>query len=199
MSERKASIKRETGETRVTIELNIDGTGDYQIQTGLGMLDHLLAQMAKHGLFDITLGATGDLKVDEHHTVEDIAISLGKALSQALGERRGISRMGHAIVPMDEALALAAVDISGRGYVVVEAEFIDRKIGDLPSDLVGHFLQSLASEARLNLHVRLFAGANDHHKAEAIFKALGRALNQATRLEERLSGRIPSTKGHIET
>ena len=198
MKPRKAALKRETGETGIEVELDLDGSGRYEIDTGLKMLDHLLAQIARHGLFDLRIKARGDLALDEHHTVEDVAITLGRALAQALGERQGIARMGHAIVPLDEALAQVAVDLSGRGYAVVEASFTDKRLGELPSDLIRHFLESFALEGRLNLHARLLAGSNDHHKAEALFKALAKALKDATRPEERLKGQVPSTKGVIE-
>lgn len=199
MANRMATVKRETRETKVTVEIDIDGVGKSQISTGIGMLDHLLEQLARHGRFDIKIDAEGDLKVNEHHTVEDIAISLGKAFNKALGERKGIFRMGHAIVPMDDALALVAVDIGGRSYAVVEASFTKEYIGELPTELISHFLRSFATEARLDLHARLLSGDDDHHKAEAIFKALARALDDATRVDERICGEIPSTKGIIES
>ncbi len=198
MSKRSAIVTRTTKETRVSIELDVDGSGEFDIQTGIGMLDHLLSHVAKHGVFDITLRATGDLHVDQHHTVEDVAITLGQALSQAIGERKGIVRMGYAVVPMDEALALVAVDLSGRGYAVVDVPFEEWETDELKTGLVRHFLESFASEARLNLHARLLAGKDDHHKAEAVFKALGRALSDATRIEPRRAGKVPSTKGVIE-
>ncbi|MCL0102730.1 imidazoleglycerol-phosphate dehydratase HisB [Dehalococcoidia bacterium] len=194
MAKRVAVIKRETSETKIDLELDIDGTGAFEIDTGVGMLDHLLAQVAKHGRFDIKIRAKGDLEVNEHHTVEDVGISLGLAFKQALGERKGIVRMGHAIVPMDEALALVAVDLSGRGCGKVEVSFDKEYIGELPTGLVGHFLESFASEGRLNLHAKLLAGRNDHHKVEALFKALARALDEATRIDERVMGEVPSTK-----
>jgi imidazoleglycerol-phosphate dehydratase len=160
------------------------------------MLDHLLEQVARHGLFDITIEASGDLHVNEHHTVEDVGICLGQALGQALGERRGIVRMGHAIVPMDEALALVAVDLGGRGYAAVDMDFTSDRIGQLPTEMIGHLLEACAIEGRFNLHVRVPAGTNDHHKAEAVFKALARALGDATRIDPRISD-IPSTKGKL--
>jgi imidazoleglycerol-phosphate dehydratase len=196
MAERKATVTRETAETNVRIELNIDGSGQFEITTGIRMFDHLLTQLAQHGVFDIKLSATG---ADQHHVVEDVAISLGKALNQALGEKRGITRMAHAIVPMDEALAAVAVDVGGRTYSVFEASFNEANIGDLEADLVRHFLVSFASEARINLHAKVLTGVNDHHKAEALFKALGRALDSATKIDERIWGRIPSTKEVIES
>lgn len=198
MTQRKASQKRETKETSVLVELDLDGKGDAAVDTGIGMLDHLLTLLARHSSFDLRVQASGDVHIDPHHTVEDVAIVLGKALNQALGEKKGIIRMSHAIVPFDEALALVAVDLSGRGYAVVEAQFTSDKIGGLPTDLVPHFLHSLAIEGRMNLHVRLMAGTNDHHRAEVIIKALARALSQATRIDPLTEGRIPSTKGTLE-
>lgn len=199
MDKRRAIIKRGTGETKVSVELTIDGTGRFEVKTGIGMLDHLLAQLCRHGLFDITIKALGDLNVDQHHTVEDIAISLGRAFHQALGERRGIVRMGHALVPMDEALAMVAVDFGGRGYAVIDTSFDEERIGGLSANLISHFLESFALEARLNLHATVLRGSNDHHKAEALFKALGRALDTATRIDPRIAGQIPSTKEVIDS
>jgi imidazoleglycerol-phosphate dehydratase len=195
---RLAVIERKTGETTVNVELDIDGTGAFEIDTGVGMLNHLLAQVAKHGRFDIKIKAKGDLAVNEHHTVEDVGISLGLAFRQALGERKGIVRMGHALVPMDEALALVAVDLSGRGCGEVEVSFDKKYIGKLPTDLVAHFLESFASEGGISLHAKLLAGRNDHHKAEALFKALARALDEATRIDERIMGEVPSTKDVLD-
>ncbi len=197
MSARRATVTRETKETSVVVELDIDGTGQTEVSTGVGFLDHLLAQIAKHGLFDLTVKAKGDLHIDPHHTVEDVAIMLGRAFDQALGERKGIVRMGHAVVPLDESLSLVAVDISGRGYAVIDLPFSGLSLGDLPSTLIRHFLEALALEARMNVHVRLLAGIDDHHKAEATFKALARALDEATRIDPRRVGEVPSTKGVI--
>jgi len=195
MTERKATVARETAETNIKVELNIDGSGQFQITTGMRMFDHLLSHLAQHGVFDIKISASGP---DQHHVVEDVAISLGKAFNQALGKKQGIVRMAHAVVPMDEALAQVAVDIGGRVYSVIEADFDEASIGDLDADLVRHFLVSLASEAKINLHAKVLSGINDHHKAEALFKALARALDSATRIDERIAGRIPSTKEVIE-
>ena len=195
MTDRTATIERKTKETDVTLELNIDGSGKWEINTGIGMFDHLLAQLAKHGVFDITISATGD---DQHHLVEDVAICLGKALNEALGEKRGIVRMADTAVPMDEALVGTAVDISGRGYGVFDLQFEDNDMAGLSTDLIRHFLESFASEARINLHANIIYGTNDHHKAEALFKALGRALDIATRIDERIGGELPSTKGLLE-
>jgi imidazoleglycerol-phosphate dehydratase len=198
MSTRTATIRRETGETKIEITLDLDGRGRAQVSTGVGFLDHMLTALARHARFDLAVQATGDLHVDEHHTVEDVGIALGRALGEALGDRAGITRMGHAIVPMDEALALVAVDIGGRGYFVFEGSFDTPRIGQMATSLVPHFLESLALEARMNLHARLLSGRDDHHRAEALFKALARALHQATRLDPTLAGDVPSTKGTID-
>jgi imidazoleglycerol-phosphate dehydratase len=195
MAERKATVTRETAETNVRVALNIDGSGQFEITTGMRMFDHLLTQLAQHGIFDIKISASGP---DQHHVIEDVAIALGKAFNQALGDKQGITRMAHAVVPMDEALAAVAVDIGGRVYSVIEVAFNEANIGDMDADLVRHFLVSLASEAKINLHAKVLSGINDHHKAEALFKALGRALDSATRIDERILGRIPSTKEVIE-
>ena len=159
------------------------------------MFDHLLAQVAQHGIFDIKISATGD---DHHHLVEDVALCLGRALGKALGEKRGIIRMADATVPMDDALVTVIVDISGRGYTVLDLPFDDNDMAGFATDLIRHFLESLAAEARLNLHALVVYGANDHHKAEALFKALGRALDTATRMDKRISGELPSTKELLE-
>ena len=195
MTDRLATVKRETKETNISLELNIDGSGKCEVDTGISMFNHLLEQVARHGVFDIKLSATGD---DQHHLVEDVAICLGRALGKALGEKRGIVRMADATVPMDDALAMVAVDISGRGYTVLELPFSDNDMAGFPTDLIRHFLESFAIEARLNLHARVVYGVNDHHKAEALFKALGRALDDATRIDERISGKLPSTKELLE-
>ena len=197
MAKRRAKVSRETKETKVTVELNLDGSGEAKVETGIGMLDHLISQVAKHGAIDITLTASGDLLVDEHHTAEDVGLALGRALEEALGDRAGIVRMADATVPLDEALASVALDLGGRGYAVVDAAWTGERIGELPSDLVGHIVWSLASEARMTVHARVLLGVNDHHKAEALFKALGRALGEAVRLDPRRSG-APSTKGTLK-
>jgi imidazoleglycerol-phosphate dehydratase len=195
MTERKATVARETAETNVKVELNIDGSGQFQITAGIRMFDHLLSHIAQHGVFDIKISASGP---DQHHVVEDVAISLGKAFNQALGKKQGIVRMAHAVVPMDEALAEVAVDIGGRVYSVIEADFNEANVGDLDADLIRHFLVSFASEAKINLHAKVLSGINDHHKAEALFKALARALDSATRIDERILDKIPSTKEVID-
>ena len=195
MAKRKATVQRTTQETNISLELNLDGTGKYEIKTGIKMLDHLLSQTVKHGRFDLKGIVSGD---DEHHITEEIAICLGKAFNEALGEKLGIVRMGDATVPMDESLATVAVDLSGRGYCVLQAEFTKNDLRGFESDLIRHFLESFAAEGRVNLHARVLYGINDHHKAEALFKALGRALDMATRIDERTSGLVPSTKAKIE-
>jgi len=195
MKSRTATIKRETTETKVSLELAVDGTGQAKISTGIKMFDHLLSQTVKHGRFNLRVSASGD---DAHHVIEDVAICLGKAFGEALGDKRGIIRMADAAVPMDDALAAVVVDISGRGYSVLELPFADNDMAGFPTDLIRHFLESLAIEARLNLHANIFYGTNDHHKAEALFKALGRALDMATGLDKRISGELPSTKGRLE-
>jgi imidazoleglycerol-phosphate dehydratase len=195
MTNRKAIITRETKETAIKVELNIDGKSQYQITTGIRFLDHMLAQLAQHGVFDLKVSATGS---DQHHVVEDVAISLGKAFNQALGNRQGIVRMSHAIVPMDDVLAMVALDIGGRGYSVIDMSFTHPIISEMPADLINHFLVSFASEAKINIHAKVMSGVNDHHKAEAVFKALARALDTATRIDERIATITPSTKDVIE-
>jgi imidazoleglycerol-phosphate dehydratase len=191
---RKASVKRDTRETNISLELDIDGTGSWAITTGIKMFDHLLSQTAKHGLFNIKLYASGD---DIHHIVEDVAICLGKAFGEALGEKRGIVRMADATVPMDETLVTVALDISGRGYPVLKMDFDGDDIAGLPTELIKHFLESFAIEARMNLHATILYGSNDHHKAEAVFKALGRALDAATRIDPRIANELPTTKAFL--
>jgi imidazoleglycerol-phosphate dehydratase len=197
---RKAEVRRETRETRIDVVLNVDGRGLYEIATGLGFLDHMLGHIAAHGLFDLTVRAEGDLEVDAHHTVEDVALALGTAFDRALGERRGLVRMGSAYVPMDETLGFVAVDLSGRPYAVVDVNWTGDTVGGLrdggiPVTLWAHFFESLAVTMRANIHARVLYGRDDHHKAEALFKALGRSLDAATRIEPRRQGAVPSTKG----
>jgi imidazoleglycerol-phosphate dehydratase len=193
-SPRRATVQRATTETDVAVRLDLDGGGRCRAETGLGFFDHMLAQVAAHGLFDLEVEARGDLAVDGHHTVEDVAISLGQALDRALGDRRGLARMGQAYAPLDEALARVVVDLSGRPYAVVDARFDAARIGALETDLVIHFFETLAVHGRLALHAQVLYGRNDHHRAEALFKALGRALDAASRLDPRRQG-VPSTKG----
>ena len=194
VSARRAVVRRETRETDVSVELTLEGSGRYQVSTGIGMLDHMLEQLARHGLFDITVEARGDIERDPHHLVEDVGLVLGQALNEALGERRGITRFGHAIVPLDEALVMVAVDLGGRGHAGIQLNFEREMLGQLPTENIGHFLAAFASEGRLNLHVRELAGENDHHRVEAAFKALALSLRQAVTIDVRSAGEIPSTK-----
>jgi imidazoleglycerol-phosphate dehydratase len=198
MTERRKGVARETKETKVYVQMFLDGTGETTVNTTIGMFDHLLSQIGRHGVIDLDVGAKGDTHVDEHHLVEDVGLALGKCLDEALGDREGIVRMADATVPLDEALASVAVDLSGRGYAVVDVAWTGDRVGELPVDLLSHFLWSFASEGKLNINARVLAGVNDHHKAEALFKALGRALGQATRLDPRRAGAAPSTKGTLK-
>jgi imidazoleglycerol-phosphate dehydratase len=195
MDTRTATIERITGETSVQLTLAIDGSGKADVVTGIGFLDHMLTLWARHGLFDLHVRTEGDLHVDEHHTAEDTCICLGQAIDRALGERGGLVRTAHSFVPMDEALALVAVDLGGRPYCVVDAAFVTPRVGQLGTDLVAHLFESVAVHGRMNLHARVFYGVNDHHKIEALFKAFGRAFDAATRIDPRLAGAVPSTKG----
>jgi imidazoleglycerol-phosphate dehydratase len=195
MKSRTASVSRETSETTVRVELMLEGTGQSRMSTGIRMFDHLLTQISRHGLFDLNVSASGD---NQHHVVEDVAICLGRALNEALGDKAGIVRMAQAIVPMDEALSLVAIDVSGRGAAYVSAPFTAAAIGDLESDMVRHFLLTFASEAKLTLHARVECGENDHHKAESLFKALARALDMCCALDPRRAGQVPSSKGVLE-
>ncbi len=194
---RVAEFSRKTNETDISISLNLDGIGKTDISTGFGFVDHLLQNFALHGLFDLRLQAQGDYHVDPHHTVEDVAIVLGSAFDRALGERKGIVRMADFFTPMDESLAHVVVDLSGRPYAVIHVEWKTPAIAQIPTSLLTHFLESFAVAARCNLHARLLYGRDDHHQAEALFKALGRALEKATRIDPRRAERIPSTKGSL--
>lgn len=195
---RQATITRKTKETIVECELHLDGTGRAKIDTGIGFFDHMLHHLAFHGLFDLNIKAQGDLHVDEHHTIEDVGIVFGQALAKALDDRKGITRMGVSYVPMDEALARVVVDLSGRPYTVFEAEWDTPLIGSMPTSLVEHIFESIAFHGRLNLHAKVFYGRDDHHKAEALFKAFGRSLRQAVTLDPARAD-IPSTKGTLTT
>jgi imidazoleglycerol-phosphate dehydratase len=197
MIDRVVKAKRETQEVKIELILNLDGKGHHVINTGIGMFDHMLSQLSKHGLFDLSIHAIGDLNVSSHHTVEDVAIVLGKAFNDALGDKKGLVRMAHAFVPMDESLAMVAIDISGRGYAQVDVTFTTTKIGELSTDLIRHFFESFAIESKINIHALILSGKNDHHKTEALFKALGRSLCLATRIEPRITDEFPSTKGII--
>jgi len=194
---RKAKIERKTKETDIKAELDLDGTGNYAVNTSIPFLDHMLSLMCKHGLFDLTIKAKGDLEIDDHHTVEDTGIVLGKAVKQALGEMKGINRYGQASVPMDEALATVCLDISGRAYLVYRVELAKkRKLKEFDPDLIEDFLQAFASNAGITLHAVVPYGRNTHHIIEGVFKALGRALRQAVAIDSRVNG-VPSTKGML--
>lgn len=195
---RSAVIARKTAETDIRIRLDLDGRGEHSIATGIAFLDHMLAQVARHGRVDLAVEASGDLQVDLHHTVEDVGIALGDAVSQALGDKAGIARYGAARVPMDESLASVVVDLSGRPYLVFQApQIAGERIGDFDASLVREFFLGLTNHLRANLHVRVEYGQNPHHMVEAAFKALGRALDQATRQDPRVAGVVPSTKGSL--
>ncbi len=192
---RKADIKRKTGETNITLSLNLDGNGQGEINTGCGFLDHMLTLFKKHGTFDLTIKAKGDINVDYHHTVEDVGICLGMAFKQALGDKAGIVRYGDTTLPMDEALILTAVDISGRGFFVKDLYIKSNKVGDFDTELVEEFLIAFAMNSSITLHVRQLSGSNAHHIIEGIFKSLARTLKKAVSIDSALNGQIPSTKG----
>ena len=194
--ERTASVKRTTKETDIEIILNLDGTGKADIQTGIGFFDHMLEGFARHGLFDLTVRAKGDLEVDCHHTVEDTGIVLGTAIIQALGDKAGICRYGNLMLPMDETLILCAVDLSGRPYLNFDAAFTPGRIGDLDTEMIREFFYAVSYSAKMNLHLKMLDGGNNHHIAEALFKGFGRALLQAVRKEERIEGAW-TTKGTL--
>lgn len=196
MSERVAVVKRETGETRIEVRLNLDGAGVARCRTGLGFLEHMLALLARHARIDIEIEAQGDLQVDEHHLTEDLGIALGQALNQALGERKGITRYGFALLPMDEVLLASALDLGGRFAFLCDYRPQREKVGDLPTELVPHFFRSLAAEARVNLHFRFLSqGENEHHRIEAMFKGFARSLRMACRIDADFPDQVPSTKG----
>jgi len=197
MSDRTASISRKTKETDIELTLNLDGTGQVSAETGIGFLDHMLDHLGKHSLTDLTVRATGDLAVDDHHTAEDVAICLGQAIAEALGEKAGIRRYGSAAVPMDEALANVALDLSGRPALVFNVRFAGEKIGTFDTQLVEEFLRGMANRCGMNLHVTVPTGSNDHHVAEAIFKAVAQAFRAAKEIDPQRGGEIPSTKGSL--
>jgi imidazoleglycerol-phosphate dehydratase len=200
MANRTGTYARTTGETDVRVTIGLDGTGVTKIATGNGMLDHMLSQLARHGLLDMDVNTTGDSALTGwHHTVEDTGIALGRAFADAIGDGKGIRRMGHAIVPLDEALSRVVLDISGRPYAAVDLGVSGEDIDGLPGDLVRHFLESFATEARISLHATVLTGVNAHHKIEATFKALARALRDAIEIDNRASGQVPSTKGSISS
>ena len=192
---RRATINRKTTETQIRLRLDLDGRGRYDVRTGIRFLDHMLELFTRHGGFNLTLAASGDLDVDAHHTVEDVGIALGEAVAKALGTKRGINRAGYFVMPMDETLAVAAVDLSGRPFAVVDLQLAVEKVGDLPVELVQDFFEGFAAAARANVHVKVLYGRSSHHQIEAIFKAFARALRVACAKDKRLKTMLPSTKG----
>jgi imidazoleglycerol-phosphate dehydratase len=194
---RSAKVSRNTLETQIAVEVNLDGTGKVKLDTGLAFLEHMLDQIARHGLIDLDIAAKGDLHIDAHHTVEDIGITLGQAFAKAVGDKKGIRRYGHAYVPLDEALSRVVLDISGRPGLVFNAEFVRSNVGDFEVDLIREFFQGFVNHALVTLHIDNLAGDNAHHQAETIFKAFGRALRVALELDPRMAGVMPSTKGTL--
>ena len=194
---RKAKIDRKTSETDICLSLNLDGLGQARINTGIGFFDHMLTQIAVHGLIDLDLQAKGDLQIDAHHTIEDCGLVLGEAIAQALGEKRGITRMAEASVPMDDALARVVLDLSGRPYSLFRTKWVSASVGGLPVSLLEHFFESLAITSRMNLHIHVLYGKDNHHMAEALFKAFARALDGAIQIDPRRADLIPSSKGQL--
>lgn len=194
---RTARIERNTAETKILVEVNLDGTGAYDVSTGIGFLDHMVEQFSRHSLIDVTMKIDGDLHVDQHHTTEDSALALGQALSQAMGDKAGIGRYGQAFSPMDETLARVALDISGRPYCVFKAGFSQEKLGEWDTELIQHWFESIAQTAGITLHIELLYGSNNHHICEAIYKGFARAMRSGVELDARKGGAIPSTKGQL--
>ena len=194
--DRVATIVRETGESKISITINLDGTGQVEVDSPIGFLKHMLSQVARHGLIDLKVEANGDLETGSHHTVEDTAIVLGRAIDQALGDRKGIVRMADRTCPLDEALTHAVLDLSGRGYAVIDMGS-DNNVGEFPADMARHFFESMAVEGRFCLHIRVLSGKNEHHVIESSFKAFSRALRDASRIDDRNPDGIPSTKGTL--
>jgi len=197
MAERKAKVSRDTLETQITVEVNLDGTGQSNFETGVPFLDHMLDQIARHGLIDITVQANGDTEIDDHHTVEDIGITLGQAFQQALGDKKGLRRYGHAYVPLDEALSRVVVDFSGRPGLEMFVDFTRARVGGFDVDLAYEFFQGFVNHAGVSLHIDNLRGDNTHHQIETIFKAFGRAVRMAVELDPRMAGVMPSTKGTL--
>ena len=196
MAERKAHVERNTSETKNIVDLKLDGSGKYDIDTGIGFFDHMLSGFARHGLFDLTVKVTGDLEVDSHHTIEDTGIVLGQTIAKALGDKKGIKRYGHFMLPMDEVLVLSAIDLSGRPYLNYNAEFVSDKMGEMDTEMVREFFYAVSYSAMMNIHLKILDGINDHHKAEALFKAFGKALDMATMEEPRIK-EAWTTKGSL--
>jgi imidazoleglycerol-phosphate dehydratase len=197
-TKRTATVERRTKETAITASVDLDGTGAFEVATGVGFLDHMIEQLARHSLIDIALKAKGDLHIDQHHSTEDSGIALGQAVAKALGDRRGIARYGLAYLPMDETLTRAAIDVSGRPYLVWKVAFTRSKIGEMDTELFREWFQAFAQNAGITLHVETLYGENSHHIAETCYKALARALRQAVTIDERQGGRVPSTKGQLQ-
>lgn len=195
--ERKVSLKRKTKETEIELMLNLDGTGQYELHSGVGFFDHMLSHITKHGFFDMNLTCQGDLEIDCHHTIEDIGIVFGKAISEAIGNKEGIKRYGSAIIPMDETLVLCALDLSGRPFLNFDVDLTVARLGDMDVEMVEEFFRAVAVNAGMNLHIKLLAGKNNHHIVEGIFKAFANALDQATLMDARIIG-ARSTKGMLE-
>lgn len=194
---RSGRIERNTAETKILVEVNLDGTGTYDVSTGIGFLDHMVEQFSRHSLIDVTMKVDGDLHVDQHHTTEDSAIALGQALAQAMGDKGGIGRYGQAYSPMDETLSRVALDISGRPYLVWRAGFTQEKLGEWDTELIEHWFHSVSQSAGITLHIELLYGSNNHHICESIYKGFARAMRQAVELDPRKGGAIPSTKGQL--
>jgi imidazoleglycerol-phosphate dehydratase len=194
---RTATVRRETTETQIAVELNLDGTGTYAISTGIGFFDHMLEQLARHSLIDLTVDTKGDLHIDQHHTVEDTALAIGDALRQALGDKRGIRRYGDALSPMDETLTRVALDISGRPWLVFKTEFTQKRLGEMDTEMFEHWFHSFAQAAGITLHIETLYGQNNHHIAESAFKGLARALRAAIEIDPRKADQVPSTKGTL--
>lgn len=194
---RSASVHRKTNETEIAVELALDGTGRYDVSTGIGFLDHMLEQLSRHSLMDLTVKATGDLHIDQHHTTEDTGIAIGEAFAKALGDRKGITRFGHAYAPMDETLTRVAIDISGRPFLVWKLDFTQPKLGELDTEMFEHWFHAFAGSAGITLHVENLYGRNNHHMIESTFKALARALRTAIEIDPRKADSVPSTKGTL--
>ena len=196
MAERKAHVERNTSETKIIVDLNLDGSGKYDIDTGIGFFDHMLSGFARHGLFDLTVKVTGDLEVDSHHTIEDTGIVLGQTIAKALGDKKGIKRYGHFMLPMDEVLVLSAIDLSGRPYLNFDATFTCDKLGELDTEMVKEFFYAVSYAAGMNLHIKVLSGNNNHHIIEGIYKAFAKALDEATSFDARITD-VLSTKGSL--
>jgi imidazoleglycerol-phosphate dehydratase len=197
MADRKATIKRDTLETQIQVSINLDGSGDYNVDTGVPFLDHMLDQVARHGLIDLDIKAKGDLHIDAHHTVEDVGITLGQAFAEAVGDKKGIRRYGHAYVPLDEALSRVVIDFSGRPGMEYGVDYTRARVGDFDMDLLSEFFQGFINHAQVTLHIDNIRGKNAHHIAETVFKAFGRAVRMAIEMDSRLGDTLPSTKGSL--